>query len=114
MKTLTILSLAGLLLLLAAVVGHQSPSVALENRSDTAVERLEIDVDGETVLRGSLAAGELDRHPLPIRREGPMRLVIRFAGGRSAEFDVGWFNPGQADDSHISILSADSVQVRSW
>ena len=114
MKTLTILALTGLLLLLAAVVGHQPPSVAVQNRSGRALERLEIDVGGETVLRGSLAAGALDRHPLPIRREGPMRLLIHFAGGRSAEFDVGWFSPGQADDSHISILSADSVHVRSW
>jgi hypothetical protein len=113
-KTLTILSLTGLLVLLAAVVGHQPPSVAVQNRSETAVERFEIDVDGETVLHGSLAAGALDRHSLPVRKEGPMRLVVRFAGGRSSEFDVGWFNPGQSSDSHIAILSADSVRVRAW
>ena len=113
MKTIAILSGMGLLLLAGAMAGHRAPAVYVQNRSSMPVERFELRVGDQMVASGALASGTLDRQTVPVRREGPMRLDLRFADGRHKEFDVGWFNPGQSGAAQISVLSPDSVLVGS-
>jgi hypothetical protein len=114
MKTMAMLAGMGLLLLLGAVLGHEPPPVELQNRSDIPVEVFSLSVGGEPVASGSLPCGALDRHLVPLRHEGPLWLDVRFADGRQAHFEAGWFNPGQSSASRIAIVSADSVLVHAW
>ena len=114
MKTILILCGMGLLLLAAAVARHRPPEVDLHNLSSVPVERFELSVGDVAVASGRLASGSTDRQTVPVRREGPMRLQLRFAGGQQVQYDVGWFNPGQTDPARITILSPDSVRVNAW
>lgn len=114
MKSIAMLAGTGLLLLLGAVVGHEWPAVELHNQSDERIEAFALTVADEPIAGGSLPAGALDRHLVPVRREGPIQLELRFEDGREARFDVGWFSPGQSNPARIAILSADSVAVAAW
>lgn len=114
MKTIAMLTGMGLLLLLAAVLGHQSPAVELHNRTDEAILAFSLSVAGEPVTQGSLPAGALDRHLVPVRHEGPIHLELRFASGRQTRVEAGWFSPGQAKAARIAIESPDSVTVAAW
>ena len=114
MRSIAILAGLGLLLLLGAIRGHESPAVELYNRSDLAVEIFSLRIGDEPVARGSLARGSLDRHILPVRHEGPIRLDVRFADGHRARFAAGWFCPGQSGASRIAIVSRDSIAIDAW
>jgi hypothetical protein len=114
MKSIALLAGTALALLLGAVLGHQSPAVELHNRSSEAVLAFSLSVAGEPFTEGRLPVGALDRHLVPVHREGPIQLELQFAEGRQARFDVGWFSPGQSNTARIAILSADSVAVSAW
>ena len=103
--------LVAILTLAGAMAGHRAPVVYVQNLGSTPVERFELRVGDQMVASGALMSGSLDRQTVPARREGPMRLDLRFADGRQKEFGVGWFNPGQSDASRITVLSPDSVLV---
>ena len=114
MKTVALLSGMGLLLLLGAILGHESPAVEIHNRGDEEVESFALRVGPDQVASGSLSAGALDPHLVPVRHEGALRLDLRFASGREASFDAGWFSPAQSGPTRIAILSADSVAIAAW
>lgn len=114
MKSIMSLSLVGLVLLLWAVIAYRPPQVEIVNHSGIAVEELEIRVADRSVVRTNLGAGELDRHSIPVRREGPVTLHLRFEDGREGNFAAGWFSPAQSTVSSIEIVGADSVRVRSY
>ena len=113
MKSILSLALVGLALLLWAVVAYRPPQVEISNRSGIAVEELEIRITDEMVVQTALNEGGLDRHSIPVRREGPLTLHLRFADGRRRSFAAGWYSPGQSTLSRIEIVSVDSVRVRS-
>lgn len=112
MKSILSLALVGLALLLWAVAEYRPPQVEVLNRSGIAVEELEIRIMDRSVVRAPLNEGELDRHPIRVRREGPLTLHLLFADGRQGTFDAGWFSPGQSTLSSIEIVSVDSVRIR--
>lgn len=114
MKTLALIAGMGLLVLLGAVLAHRPAALELHNRSGEPVEAFAVWVGGEPVAEGRLAAGALDRHLVPVRHEGPIRLELRFADGREARFDAGWFNPGQASPTRLALVSRDSVRTSAW
>ena len=114
MKSILSLSLAGLGLLLWAVMTYQPPQVEILNRSGIAVDALEIRIGDRSVVHARMGVGGLDRHSIPVRQEGPVTLHLRFADGREGDFAAGWFNPGQSTLPTIEIIGADSVRVRGF
>ena len=113
MKSILGLALVGLTLLLWAVITHRPPQVEILNRSGIAVEEFELRVADHPVIHAALNQGALDRHSIPVRREGPLTLHLRFADGRQRHFAAGWFSPAQSTLSSIEIVGVDSVRVRS-
>jgi len=111
-KSILSLALVGLALLLCAVIVYRPPQVEVLNRSGIAVEEFEIRVADRPVVLAALHQGGLDRHSIPVRREGPLTLHLRFADGRQRTFAAGWFSPAQSTLSSIEIVSVDSVRVR--
>jgi hypothetical protein len=111
-KSILSLALAGLTLLLWAVIAHRPPQVEILNRSGIAVEEFELRVADRPVVHASLNRGGLDRHSIPVRREGPLTLHLRFADGQQRRFAAGWFSPAQSTLSSIEIVGVDSVRVR--
>ena len=49
------------------------------------VEAFAVWVGDEPVAEGQLGVGTLDRHLVPVRHEGPIRLELRFADGREPD-----------------------------
>jgi hypothetical protein len=114
MKPIAILAGTGLLLLLAAILGHEPPAVEIHNRSGEPVRSFTLRVGPEAVTTGELPAGTLDRHSVPVRREGPLLLELRFASGHESVVEAGWFNPAQSTPARIAIVGPDSVALRAW
>jgi hypothetical protein len=113
-KILALIAGMGLLVLLGAVLAHQPAVLELQNRSGEPVEAFAVWVGDEPVAEGQLGVGTLDRHLVPVRHEGPIRLELRFADGRESRLDAGWFSPGQANPTRLALVSRDSLQTSAW
>jgi len=111
LKSIVSLSAVAIALLLWALFTRQAPDIELLNQSGVAVEELRVSIADTPVLRTGLGAGDLDRHRVSLRREGPLTIELHFAGGVRREFRAGWFSPAQAHPTRIRILSVDSLQV---
>lgn len=111
MRLLSLLVLAALGLLLWSHAAWRRPPVALENRSGRALRSVEYRVGTQTLAAEGLAPGDLTRHALPMRREGPLFLRVVFLDGESVELPAGWYSPGQTGMPRLVLVSVDSLRV---
>jgi hypothetical protein len=113
-KSIMGLALIGLVLLLWAVIVYRPPQIEILNQSGIAVKELEIRIADRSVVRSAMGVGGLDRHSIPVHREGPVTLHLRFKGGQETDFAAGWFSPAQSTLPSIEIVGTDSVRICSF
>lgn len=111
MKSVAGIALVGLVLLGWALITRQPPGIEVSNRSGLEITELRLSVGEVEVARTGMRPGDLDRHSVPLRREGPVRVSVRFGDADARQLSAGWFNPGQSGLTRIEIVAPDSVRI---
>jgi len=88
-----------------------SPALRVENRSPEAIRSLQVGVGEEEVELAALPSCGHASVPLPLRREGPLRVHVQFASGAETTSEGGWFLPGMRGGPALTIVAPDSVRL---
>lgn len=89
------------------------PSIKVTNQCGQDIDRLTVEVSGQSLAYGGLAEGESAKRSLLITRDSSFMLTYQLADGSSARWPVGHIDaPAWWSRIHISIGSGGALDIR--